>query len=1011
MRPLKLTLKGLNSFSEEQTVDFARLTEHGFFGIFGPTGSGKSSILDGVTLALYGEIARGSDEYIHKSMDQARVSFEFQLTGEETRRYRVEREIRRNPKGGIRTAFARLLQLKESGEEVLEEKVAAVKTRCEEIIGLKAEDFARTVVLPQGKFSEFLKLQNAPRRLMLERIFNLEQYGETLMEKVGARLRQCREENTRLGGHLMSYEGVSEEAVATLQERLRQAEAALLQARGEEASQAATFETADGVRRLQLELEEILLQMEAHGVRASAMEDIRHQLADGDRAAAVWPQWHGWSEGLRALKDSEERLTRLRQSAADGEQRYEALRQALDEAGRRKDGEIPGLTRRAAELEAGLEELGRLKGEETALERQQTVVEELRQQERRDALQLQELQRQIQRLEADLRDGRQQLDGLHTPEAVKQQATEALEHSRELQRIRQLLTDQGALRQRLKAASEAGSRQAETLRQALEELRARLSEAEEHQQQEMARRLRTHLVPGDPCPVCGALEHPWAVAAEEGAPGDAAEKLTPKVLWEQVAQAEKGLGALQGQLGSERQQLADAEAAMAALGEQESTVMARLGGLLTALGTEDPQQRWERISRQEKSAEALAARLQSQQPMLETLMKEQEALSAALGSLRERLSREDGVLSTLQQSCGERRRALLSRLGPLETLETALQETVVGIQALQLAYESARLGAEAAEAARQATKEALAAEEQTCRMLATQEAAAGLGLKNALEAAGFADADQMLGCLKAPEILNGWREALEAYGAEAHRLEGAKRQVEEKLQGRMVSREAWEQAQGALAQAAEQVRNLVGETAALRQETLRLEADYAAMKTLLMEKEASDRLLGRLEDLNRVFSGRRFVAYIAAARLRHICGQASEQLMQITAGAYALEADEDGSFQVRDYRNGGVCREAGTLSGGETFMVSLALALALSAQIQLKGKAQLELFFLDEGFGTLDDDTLDNVLSALENMPHEKLSVGLISHVEAIRNRVPAKLMVTPAQAGISGSRVRFELS
>lgn len=460
---------------------------------------------------------------------------------------------------------------------MLEEKVAAVKTRCEEIIGLKAEDFARTVVLPQGKFSEFLKLQNAPRRLMLERIFNLEQYGETLMEKVGARLRQCREENTRLGGHLMSYEGVSEEAVATLQERLRQAEAALLQARGEEASQAATFETADGVRRLQLELEEILLQMEAHGVRASAMEDIRHQLADGDRAAAVWPQWHGWSEGLRALKDSEERLTHLRQSAVDGEQRYEALRQALDEAGRRKDGEIPGLTRRAAELEAGLEELGRLKGEETALERQQTVVEELRQQERRDALQLQELQRQIQRLEADLRDGRQQLDGLHTPEAVKQQVTEALEHSRELQRIRQLLTDQGALRQRLKAASEAGSRQAETLRQALEELRARLSEAEEHQQQEMARRLRTHLVPGDPCPVCGALEHPWAVAAEEGAPGDAAEKLTPKVLWEQVAQAEKGLGALQGQLGSERQQLADAEAAMAALGEQESTVVARLG--------------------------------------------------------------------------------------------------------------------------------------------------------------------------------------------------------------------------------------------------------------------------------------------------------------------------------------------------------------------------------------------------------------------------------------------------
>ncbi|TFG89980.1 MAG: hypothetical protein E4H16_02650, partial [Candidatus Atribacteria bacterium] len=176
-------------------------------------------------------------------------------------------------------------------------------------------------------------------------------------------------------------------------------------------------------------------------------------------------------------------------------------------------------------------------------------------------------------------------------------------------------------------------------------------------------------------------------------------------------------------------------------------------------------------------------------------------------------------------------------------------------------------------------------------------------------------------------------------------------------------------------------------------------------------KSELDVRAGYLNQLTKLFKGSKFAGYVASSQLQYISGQASEQLGQITSGNYALESDDDGNFLIRDYKNGGATRNCATLSGGETFLVSLSLALALSAQIQLKGNTQLELFFLDEGFGTLDDEVLDVVMNALENMHHEKLSIGLISHVESIKNRVPAKLIVSPARSGLGGSKVRFELS
>ena len=156
--------------------------------------------------------------------------------------------------------------------------------------------------------------------------------------------------------------------------------------------------------------------------------------------------------------------------------------------------------------------------------------------------------------------------------------------------------------------------------------------------------------------------------------------------------------------------------------------------------------------------------------------------------------------------------------------------------------------------------------------------------------------------------------------------------------------------------------------------------------------------------------GNKFVEYVATNQLKYIALEASKRLGSITRGRYALEIDENLNFIMRDNMNGGQRRSVDSLSGGETFLTSLSLALALSSQIQLKGSSPLEFFFLDEGFGSLDTELLEVVMGSLENLHNDQLSIGIISHVEELKNRVPVKLLVSPCDVG-KGSRVKIEYS
>jgi len=229
MRPKLLEIEGLQSFRDAQKIDFEVLGETGLFGIFGPTGSGKSTVLDAITFALYGKVKRadgGTQGIINTNMNNAKVSFTFELMKDGTRKtFRVERVYRRK-KGTANSCepkIARLIEITDAGEIPVCDRATDVSNRIKELLGLSHEDFTRAVVLPQNSFQEFLFLSNADRRKMLERIFYLEEYGKLLQEKLNRKMAKLKSLTDVLSGELKGYADATDEALEESQKAMEAA--------------------------------------------------------------------------------------------------------------------------------------------------------------------------------------------------------------------------------------------------------------------------------------------------------------------------------------------------------------------------------------------------------------------------------------------------------------------------------------------------------------------------------------------------------------------------------------------------------------------------------------------------------------------------------------------------------------------------------------------------------------------------------------------------------------------
>lgn len=1149
MRPIQLQMAGLQSYREPQEIDFTALTDAGVFGIFGPTGSGKSTILDAMTLALFGKVERaanGTQGIMNHAEQTLSVSFTFELGhASGARRFRVDRQFKRGGDVSVNNTVSRFIRYEGGETVVLADKAGEVNQQVQDVLGLSMQDFTRAVVLPQGKFAEFLALKGSERRQMLQRLFHLEPYGDQLSAKTAARFKETDVAIKELQAEQQGLGDASRQALDAAAAALEAAAQAAQQLREQLAACEARAADQRRVRELQQALAQARQQLAQHEARAPQVQALQAQLARAAQAELARPY-------AQQLAQAQARLARERDAAAAAEAAQQRAHAALTLAQVAHEAARDVLAAEEAPLLLRLDKLQQALALAAELAQQRGALDALAQREAQAVQELAAAREQLQR-EQELRDKavkrqaelKAELKQAEVPAAERDRLHEALQEKRSIEQWRSQLDEQRvelerhgkeleALEVEQTAAQdrekqwgqllagwlqEASQTYALTKEQAalLEQATAAIPEwiaghkakGREAERQAMAAALAAQLQSGEPCPVCGATDHPdrFVLHGDEASlqsEGDAAlarlDELQLKARQQQLAASQLLLG-LNGVVQQwkpvlpmlqENGPFSEAAAAIEAWGSgTESDVFGLPSGGLSEAGLptvlqsveeqlklagkqyQALQKRLQELLQQRGQIDRSAAERQSRLQTLHTLnaaakekavrLKQQIAgqtdewnrkfagidyagAESAAEQLRLRQQKADELRERLDKSVPfiDEKLALISRIQEKlnELTRTSAQLETEGKSLRQQAEEkAARLklwaGDENVEAqmsdvtkrleqlrsSNERTKRefglAQAAGQQAASALAAAAQAAATATEQAEQAEkqwelqskqyGFAAPEEVEAARIADDVKRSWTEAVEAYGKLEHQLKTQVRQLSEQLGDRIVSDEQWAQLEEELADSKRRDEEALQTKAKAERDWESLQAKHVRWTELETKRAARSEELALLGKLQSVLRGNAFVEFLAEEQLMQVSRAASERLGQLTRQKYAIEVDSGGGFIIRDDSNGGVRRPVTTLSGGETFLTSLSLALALSAQIQLKGVYPLEFFFLDEGFGTLDQELLETVIVALEKLHMDKLTVGVISHVPELRARLPRRLVVEPAEPGGRGSRIVLE--
>ncbi len=996
MRPLRLELRGFTSFRDTAVVDFE---DRRLFAITGPTGAGKSSLLDAMTWALYrrvpriGQGAQGTHQLITHGAKVMAVRFDFSVRGE---RYRVSRQAPGN-------LGSRLEQQRVDGSwEPLADRAQDIDDRIAVLLGLDFVTFTRTVLLPQGAFDAFLRGEARSRRDILTSLLGLERYEEA-GSKARNRSAGARAAAEALRVEIERLDAATPEAIASLEREhaalaarvaALEARSALLdvleqeaRASGEAGAAAARAEIASaGAARDAAAAGDALAQAE----QGRAQAQVEHDRLEAERDAL------GYDEQAHRALEREAALLEQRESAVRAVEAAEAEQRAAIEEAERASEQADALRTEAERAEGARAE---------AEEAQRTV---------RDAL----ADAAAVALATERALGEQANAADEERASAEAAAVARAEEARQLAALAERLSAQGdavasAAREHEQArdSSEAAGRASEAadvrLRSGEAEHATRAEALEAAQRQDAALTLQRSLEPGDPCPVCGEpIEH---IELHDAPALDAARA---------------ALDAAEAALTEAREGQAAAAAVLAAAGaraSQTAAALERAQAALAELRTEaaqagaDPDALDEAIAQTSAAAEAERARAQ------------------AAAADRERAAEAARELALLRASIGEAPGLVEpGAAGEPEAVRAALEAAIEGHREAAAAATRSRDAARlAGEQAREAASNVGRANERRERADAALDRA-----REQLAALGGEDAD--------PAAV---REALAALQQQARRhreLEGALREAGQAVAGAGATREAAraaldraEAAVGRLARELEEARAAAGEAqrrfaeawtvadaegspsadrvsallaahraahgdcareqalAAQRVETARADAERAQT----MQGEAAD-YEGRAQlsdSLAQELQRNRFIAYVQREAMQLLASDAADRLLTLSSGRYRLAADGD-SFAVIDKLNGDERRSVRTLSGGETFLASLALALALSERLpEIAGRGgamSLESLFLDEGFGSLDQESLDVAIGGLEALAGGRRLIGVISHVPEVAERLPDRIEV-----------------
>lgn len=971
MRLHHLEVSAFGPFTGTVEVDFDQLSEAGLFLLSGATGAGKTSVLDAVCFALYGDVP--GDRSVAKRLrsDRAPAEVPTRVVLEATlaqRRFRItrspswERPKRRG--AGTTTQQASVVLMEQVGEEwrTLTTRLDEAGHLVSDLLGMTLTQFVQVAMLPQGRFQAFLRSSAEERKRLLERLFRTERFAdvERWLRERRVELRRRSEELNAGVAEVVSR--ISETAAVTLPDDWDVHDLGLPAGDGTIATWARAL--TEGAAEAQAVTSGAA--MEALAAEAETLDAL-----DAARAMAEKQR------GLRAAAAAESRLV------AASEEQQERVRRV--EAAQRAEA-VTGVSELADHARREHEQTTALAPSDLTLTDAKASVERISGR-LAQARALEPVQHRLDEVTREIAANRTQRDRLLTQ--TREQAQLAEELPRQVEALTADLaaaTEAAAaipvLRTQVVAVTEVGRLSGELVqararheaaRTAAMEARTHYLDVRQARLDGIAAELAGALAVGADCPVCGSHEHPHKASPADGAPDAAAEK-TAQTAYDNASAEEHARDQHVRDL-STRLQLAQE-----AVGETDepATVMAeRLAGLERQAARE-PGLRAELASVEERRARSatLRAELETRAAELETtlrhLTEEHARLEEQLADVRGDHRDLGAVLAALDRD----HRAAVTDLERLEAATRAAEALAAAERTLTATAVRAGFDSPQSALAAALAPERVAALNSQIKAYADSLAAARATLDSPGAAEILATDEPDLPALslahrKAADAADAARSAADTADARAARLDSLQRDLTEALS-------TWAPVRGDL--------------------------EIAARLASFAEGKSSDNQLQMS-----------LSAYVVAYRLTQVVAAANERLAKMSDQRYALEhsaakgaGDRRGglALMVRDDWSG-ESRDPATLSGGETFVVSLALALGLADVIMNEAGGQmLDTLFVDEGFGSLDADTLDDVLDVLDTLREGGRIIGVVSHVTEMRERIPTQLAVAK---GREGSTLRIQ--
>jgi exonuclease SbcC len=1006
--PIRLKIKGLYSYREAVEIDFTRLCAASLFGIFGPVGSGKSAILEAITYALYGDTERlnaSGDNRNYNMMNlqstEMLIEFEFKTTHQEVEnRYLFRVAQKRNSKqfNDVRSPVRSALQWKQNDWEALE------STDAEKVLNLSYQNFTKTIIIPQGRFQEFLHMGPTNRTRMLRELFSLDRFE--LDKPTKSLLITTNDQLIRLEEQLRALADAHPEEIAAKELEETELEGALKKER-ESAQQ---LETAVTLHRQRKQDADSMAQIRE---KLAVLEVERQQIEEREKRANLY------NKTILDFREPVNQEAKLQRDREAGHQAKENVSKALTDLQPRLESARTAAQKAKEDwegkhhIEAQIQDCKHLQEIRTATDQLATLEERLKKGDETIQKVTQDIATQEKtktQCEAAIAQNRQQMPNLSRVNAALLWYQQKAHLQSQLDRIQEQTTQIEAQHKELLEA-QAQLSSVQFLEKALTSTKQQITHARDekahiHQQEGLAT-FALDLTAGKPCPLCGADHHPAPYN-----PGEAATKIRAaeeklKALETQLLATEKALTAAQSlaiRIEEKENQLARQTTEFT---QQSAKITAHLQTFEWApYNPQDPSQaEADRIAAhqlQEIIDKEEAIRLDLDKT-IKKLQEDQKRFEAALNTFRDEKNRLEG-----QRDTHLRQRILLKDNSYLE--KTAAEITVLS-QDLQTRLDAILRNFTSTQEAEKAMamKEVELRQQQTTAIATLEKLEAEWAqlqsqLTQQLTQAGFRTLDEVKAILAWNLDLQEEQKAIHAFHREVHSAKAALQTFESRAHDQPYDAETHTQAEESLTKARENIEQHQSNLSVLRATLQKLRSDWSRRKDLEQQQAIQRTRYENLKVLEGLFKASGFVKYVSTIYLQELVSRADVRFRILTRNALSLELGDESDFLVRDMLNGGQTRSVKTLSGGQTFQASLCLALALADNVQHLSGSKHNFFFLDEGFGTLDRDSLGIVFDTLKQLRQENRIVGVISHVDEMQQEIDTYLRVSQTEE--KGSQV-----